>query len=90
MLRWEERNKQLVIKEAQMVPQFTFHDCRHHFISMCLISGVEFMTIAAWIGHRDGWVLIGKVYGHLANAHRKVMAKKAGFGPVIVHSAVFA
>jgi integrase len=65
--------------QAKM-PNFTFHDCRHHFISMCVMSGVDFMTIAAWVGHRDGGVLIGKVYGHLANEHRKAMAKKIRFG----------
>jgi hypothetical protein len=28
------------------------------------------MTIAAWVGHRDGGILIGKVDGHLAQEHR--------------------
>jgi integrase len=69
--------------EAKM-PDFNFHDCRHHFISMCVMSGVDFMTIAAWVGHRDGGVLIGKVYGHLANEHRKAMAAKVNFGPAVV------
>jgi integrase len=64
--------------QAKM-PDFSFHDCRHHFISMCVMSGVDFMTIAAWVGHRDGGVLIGKVYGHLANEHRKAMAEKVNF-----------
>jgi integrase len=67
--------------QAKMA-QFNFHDCRHHFISMCVMSGVDFMTIAAWVGHRDGGVLIGKVYGHLANEHRKAMAERVNFGPV--------
>ena len=69
--------------QAKM-PHFNFHDCRHHFISMCVMSGVDFMTIAAWVGHRDGGVLIGKVYGHLANEHRKAMAERVNFGPVAV------
>ncbi len=69
--------------QAKM-PDFNFHDCRHHFISMCVMSGVDFMTIAAWVGHRDGGVLIGKVYGHLANEHRKAMAERVNFGPVVV------
>ncbi len=63
---------------------FQFHDCRHHFISMAVMSGVDFMTIAAWVGHRDGGVLIGKVYGHLANEHRKAMADRVNFGPAAV------
>jgi hypothetical protein len=34
------------------------------------------MTIAAWVGHKDGGVLIGKVYGHLSKDHKADMAKK--------------
>ena len=75
--------------QAKM-PNFTFHDCRHHFISMCVMSGVDFMTIAAWVGHRDGGVLIGKVYGHLANEHRKAMAERVNFGPVALDTAASA
>src|ERR1035437_10273998 len=58
------------------LPTFGFHDCRHHFISYAVMSGIDFMTIAAWVGHKDGGVLIGKVYGHLANEHRKAMAER--------------
>jgi integrase len=63
---------------------FTFHDCRHFFISYSVMSGVDFMTIAKWVGHKDGGVLIGKVYGHLADAHTKQQAQKVSFGPAIV------
>jgi integrase len=66
------------------MPNFGFHDLRHHFISMCVMSGIDFMTIAAWVGHKDGGVLIGKVYGHLANEHRKAMAERVNFGPSVV------
>ena len=64
-----------------------FHDLRHHFISMAVMSGIDFMTIAAWVGHKDGGVLIGKVYGHLANEHRQAMGEKMNFGPAIVAKA---
>ena len=37
------------------------------------------MTIAQWAGHRDGGILIGKVYGHLADAHTRQMAQKLRF-----------
>lgn len=56
-----------------------FHDLRHTFISFCVMSGVDFMTIAKWVGHRDGGVLIGKVYGHLADAHTKIQGKRVSF-----------
>lgn len=68
-----------LVRTKAELPHFKLHDLRHHFISMCVMSGVDFMTIAAWVGHRDGGVLIGKVYGHLANEHRKAMAKKIRF-----------
>jgi integrase len=74
-------------RERAQLPHFGFHDCRHHFISMCVMSGIDFMTIAAWVGHRDGGILIGKVYGHLANEHRKAMAGRVSFEPVVVERA---
>jgi integrase len=79
-----QESLKLVRNQAKM-PGFHFHDCRHHFISMAVMSGVDFMTIAAWVGHRDGGVLIGKVYGHLANEHRKAMGERMNFGPAGVN-----
>src|ERR1039458_7962623 len=49
-----------LVRERAGMLGFHFHDCRHHFISMAVMSGVDFMTIAAWVGHRDGGVLIGR------------------------------
>lgn len=74
-------------RTAASLPKFGFHDCRHHFISMAVMSGVDFMTIASWVGHQDGGVLIGKVYGHLANEHKKAMAEKLNFGPAVLEKA---
>jgi integrase len=71
-------------RERAEMPDFTFHDCRHHFISTCVMAGVDFMTIASWVGHRDGGILIGKVYGHLANEHRRAMAQRVAFEPTIL------
>ena len=59
----------------------------NHFISMAVMSGVDFMTIASWVGHQDGGVLIGKVYGHLANEHKKAMAERLNFGPTVLQRA---
>ena len=58
------------------LPGFNFHDCRHHFISYAVMAGVDYLTIAKWVGHKDGGILIGKVYGHLNNSHAKAMADK--------------
>jgi integrase len=75
-----------LVRERAKLPAFGFHDCRHHFISMGVMSGIDFMTIAAWVGHKDGGVLIGKVYGHLANEHRKAMAGRMSFEPVVLEA----
>ena len=53
---------------------------------MAVMAGLDFMTVASWVGHQDGGVLIGKVYGHLANAHKKAMAAKMNFGPIVVET----
>lgn len=82
------KESMVLVRERAGLPDFGFHDCRHHFISMCVMSGIDFMTIAAWAGHKDGGVLIGKVYGHLANEHRENMAAKLNFGPAILPSVV--
>ncbi|HNQ90943.1 MAG TPA: tyrosine-type recombinase/integrase [Verrucomicrobiota bacterium] len=67
---------------------FGFHDCRHHFISFAVMSGIDFMTIARWVGHKDGGVLIGKVYGHLSNEHAQAQAARLNFGPSILEAAM--
>jgi integrase len=61
------------------VPGFGFHDCRHYFISHAVMSGIDYMTIARWVGHRDGGVLIGKIYGHLNDEHSKKQANRLKF-----------
>jgi len=56
-----------------------FHDLRHYFCSVCVMAGIDFMTIAAWLGHKDGGILVGKVYGHLLDEHRHKAAKLVRF-----------
>jgi len=53
-----------------------FHDFRHYFASMCVMAGLDFMTIAKWLGHKDGGILIGRVYGHLNDEHQRTAAAK--------------
>jgi integrase len=72
----------LLLTRALLPPalqSFGFHDCRHHFISYCVMSGIDFMTVARWVGHKDGGLLIGKVYGHLSNEHTRAQAAKINF-----------
>ncbi len=66
-------------------PKAGFHDLRHIFISHAVMAGIDFMTIAEWGGHKDGGILIGKVYGHLLDEHRRKMAAELTIGTVTVH-----
>ena len=61
-----------------------FHDLRHYFASMAVMSGIDFKTIAEWLGHQDGGMLVGKVYGHLLPEHRQRMADRLMFYPAVV------
>lgn len=71
-----------IIKESGLEEMFkgvAFHSFRHFFISNCVMAGVDYLTIAKWVGHKDGGVLIGQVYGHLNETHRKNSAAKVSF-----------
>ncbi|MEI6195199.1 MAG: site-specific integrase [Verrucomicrobiota bacterium] len=68
-------------RAAAKLDKFGFHDCRHFFISMAVMAGIDNMTIARWVGHRDGGVLIGKVYGHLTDEHTQRQAQKLVLTP---------
>jgi integrase len=67
------------VRKKAGLPDFGFHDLRHFYASQCVMAGLDFMTIAAWLGHSDGGILVGKVYGHLADTHKKAAAKKLRF-----------
>lgn len=60
---------------AKGLPHFTHHSLRHYFVSNAIEKGVDFKTIAAWVGHRDGGLLVAKTYGHLRDTHSMEMAK---------------
>lgn len=57
-------------------PRMTPHTMRHLFVTACLESGVDIPTVSRWVGHQDGGLLIGKVYGHLRDEHSSTMAKR--------------
>jgi integrase len=61
-----------------------FHDLRHYFASMAVMSGIDFKTIAEWLGHQDGGMLVGKVYGHLLPEHKQRMAERLVFNPTVI------
>ena len=74
------RETLILARNQAGLPKFGFHDLRHYFISMCVMSGIDYMTIARWVGHQDGGVLIGRVYGHLSNEHTRKQAQRINFG----------
>lgn len=73
------RESLLLVREKAGLAKVGFHHLRHFFASQCVMAGLDFMTIAAWLGHSDGGILVGKVYGHLADTHKKAAAKKLSF-----------
>ena len=69
-----------LVRAHAELPTLGFHDLRHLFCSFSVMAGIDFMTIAAWLGHKDGGILVGKVYGHLMDKHRQDMAARLTIG----------
>lgn len=61
--------------KSKELPHFTHHCLRHYFVSNAIEKGIDFKTIAAWAGHKDGGLLVAKTYGHLRDTHSYEMAK---------------
>jgi integrase len=72
------------------VPGFHPHSCRHYYASMCLMSGIDVQTVAAWLGHSDGGSLLCRTYSHLLNQHKKQQAQKVVFAPTVLAEAASA
>lgn len=68
-----------IARKAAGLGRVAFRDLRHFFCSTCVMAGIDFMTIAAWLGHKDGGILVGKVYGHLLDEHRRRAAERVRF-----------
>jgi integrase len=68
-----------LVREAAGMPYFKFHGLRHYFISHCVMSATDLLTVAAWAGHADT-LLISRVYGHLNDKHKQQAASKLSFG----------
>jgi integrase len=62
------------------IERVTHHDFRHLFATRAIEVGVDFATIARWLGHADGGVLVMTTYGHLRQDHSNAMAAKMNFG----------
>lgn len=61
---WAHAKKRAGIEES-----FRFHDLRHTFISHMVMKGVDLLTIAHIVGHKDIKLIMDR-YGHLASDHK--------------------
>ena len=61
-----------------------FHDLRHMFCSFCLMSGIDPMSVAKWLGHRDNGQLVLETYGHLCDSHLQRAAQQVQFGSTVI------
>jgi integrase len=59
------------------LPLYHHHTFRHFFCSNAIEkTGGHFKTVAGWLGHKDGGVLVARTYGHLRDEHSAAMAKR--------------
>ena len=62
-----------IAKERAGIENFRWHDLRHTAISYMVMSGVDFFTIAALVGHTTP-TMIQERYGHLSPRHMEASA----------------
>ena len=70
------RESLLLTRTAAALEWVGFHDLRHRFASAGVMAGLDYMTIAGWLGHKDGGMLVAKIYGHLSDKHKAKAAAK--------------
>ncbi|MFZ2280873.1 MAG: tyrosine-type recombinase/integrase [Prosthecobacter sp.] len=58
------------------LPHFSHRSMRRCFVTRCIELGLDFKTVAALQGHRDGGILIAKTYSHLRTEHLDSMAER--------------
>lgn len=58
------------------LPPLSHHCLRHYFSTVVIMSGVDPITLAKWLGHSDGGTLVGRLYFHLLDDHSRRMASK--------------
>jgi hypothetical protein len=62
--------------ESFWFDRVSFQWFRHYFISHAVMAHIDYKTIAYWVSHRDGGVLIGKLYGHWDKTHGRQMSAR--------------
>jgi integrase len=61
------------------LPRYGHHTFRHYLCTTAIAQGVDFETIAYWVGHKDNGALACKTYGHLRKEHSAAMARRMIF-----------
>ena len=65
---------------ALALPCFHHHSLRHFFATCSIESGVDILTVATWLGHKDGGALLLKTYAHLQQGYSREQMKRVTFG----------
>jgi len=63
------------------VARMTAHDLRHLFATRSLENGIPANVVGDWLGHKDGGMLVSRVYGHVIRDHAREMARLNTFAP---------
>lgn len=66
------------------LPHFSPRSLRRCFITRAIEKGIDFKTLAAWQGHRDGGVLIAKTYSHLRSEHSDISEEENLFVKLLI------
>lgn len=61
------------------IPHWTPHSFRHFFMTNAVEEEIPSHAVAAWVGHKDGGVLVAKTYGHLRPGFSELMAERMTF-----------
>jgi|11BtaG_2_1085332.scaffolds.fasta_scaffold32995_1 integrase len=61
------------------IDSVTPYTLRHFFATSCMEAGVDVATVADWMGHKDGGVLLLKTYTHVRRAHSLREASRLNF-----------
>lgn len=68
-------------RKASGVPHFSFHGIRHAWATRLVELGIDYATIAKWMGHSDGGMLVANRYGkHSRRNHFQDVAQKVTIG----------
>ncbi|MDF0652807.1 MAG: site-specific integrase [Nitrospira sp.] len=75
--RWQDvgRAFESAVNRARL-EDFTFHDLRHTAASWLVMSGVDLLTVASILGHKD--IRMTQRYSHLAPGHRRQAVELLG------------